>query len=66
MEEKDLKKAQKKFINAIYCYLMYFSSPFVKDDPKLVTKIVKELSLDAERRRYLRRNIGIQTIGFGG
>ena len=38
MEDKGLKKAQKKFINAIYCYQKYFSSACVKDDPKLVRK----------------------------
>ena len=44
---------------------MYFSSTCVKDDPKLVRKIVKELSSDAERLRLLCRHIEIQTIGFG-
>ena len=38
----------------------------MKDDPKLVTKIVKDLSSDAERHFFLRRNIEIQTTGFGG
>ena len=57
MEEKGPKKAQKKLINAIYFYQMYFSSACVKDDKKLVTKIVKELSSGAERHRFLRRNI---------
>ena len=40
MEEKGLKKAQKKLINAIYIYQIYFSSACLKDDPKLVTEIV--------------------------
>ena len=66
MEEKGLNKAQKKLINATYCYQMYFSSTCVKYEPKLVRKIVKELSSDAARHRFLRRNIEIQTIGFGG
>ena len=66
MEEKGLKKAQKKLINSIYCYQMHFSSACVKDDPKRVRKIVKELSSDAERHRFLCRNIEIRTIGFGG
>ena len=66
MEEKGLKKAQKKIINAIYYYQMYFSSACVKDDQKLVRKIVKELSLDAARHCFVRRIIEIQTIGFGG
>ena len=66
MEEKGLKKAQKKLINAIYCYQMHFTSACVKDDPKFVTKIVKELSSDAVRHRFLCRNIEIRTIGFGG
>ena len=66
MEEKGPKKAQKKLINAIYCYQMYFSSACLKDDPKMVTKIVKELSSDVARHRFLRKNIEIQTIGFGG
>ena len=44
---------------------MYFSSDCVKDDPKLVRKIVKELSSDAARLRFLCRNIEIRTIGFG-
>ena len=57
MEEKGLKKAQKKLINAIYCYQMYFSYACVKDDPKLVRKIVKDLSSDAKRHRFLRRKI---------
>ena len=61
-----MKKAQKKLISAIYCYHMYFLSACVKDDPKLVRKIVKELSSDAARHRLLHRNIKIQTIGFGG
>ena len=34
MENKGIKKAQKKLINAIYCYQMYFSSACVKDDQK--------------------------------
>ena len=38
----------------------------MKDDPKLVTKIVKEVSSDAARHIFLRRNIGTRTIGFGG
>ena len=38
----------------------------MKDDPKLVTKIVKDLSSDAARHRFLHRNIEIHTIGFGG
>ena len=38
MEEKGLEKAQKKLINAIYCYQMYFSSACVKDDLKLHVK----------------------------
>ena len=66
MEEKGLKKAQKKLINAIYCYQMYFTSACVKDDPKLVRITVKELSLEAARLRLLLRNIEIRTIGFGG
>ena len=66
MEKKRLKKAQKKLINAIYCYQVYFSYACVKDDPIMVRKIVKELSLDAARHRFLRRNIDIRTIGFGG
>ena len=66
MEEKGLKKSQKNLINAIYCYQMYFSSTCVKDDPKLVRKIVKELSSDAARHHFLYRNIEILTIGFGG
>ena len=37
MEEKGLKKAQKKLINATYFYQMYFSSTCVKDETKLVT-----------------------------
>ena len=41
MVEKGLKKAQKKLINAIYCYQIYFSSACVKYDPELVRKIVK-------------------------
>ena len=57
MEEKGLKKAQKKLINIIYCYQMYFSSACVKDDPKLVKKIVKELSSDAASHHFLCRNI---------
>ena len=52
-----MKKAQKKLINTIYCYQMYFSSSCGKDEPKLVTKIVKELSSDAARHRFLCRNI---------
>ena len=66
MEEKGLKKAQKKLINSIYCYQLYLSSACVKDDPKMVRKIVKELSSDAERHCFLCRNIDSQTIGFGG
>ena len=66
LEEKGLKKAQKKLINAIYFYYMYLSSACVKDDQKLVIKIVKELSLDAARHRFLRRNIELQKIGFVG
>ena len=66
MEEKGLKKAQKKLVIAIYSYHMYFSYACVNDDPKLVNKIVKELSLAVARHRDLRRNIDIQTIGFGG
>ena len=65
MEEKGLKKAQKKLINSIYCYQMYFSYSCVKDDPKLVRKIFKGLSSDAARHRFLQRNVGIQTIRFG-
>ena len=38
----------------------------MKDDPKLVRKIVKELSLDAARHRFLCRNTEIRKIGFGG
>ena len=65
MEEKGLKKSQKKLVNAIYCYQIYFSSACVKDDPKLVRKIVKDLYLDAARHRFLCRNIEIRKIGFG-
>ena len=57
MEEKGTKKAHKKLINAIYCCQMYFSSACMKDDPKLVREIVKELSSDAARHCFLRRNI---------
>ena len=32
----------------------------------MVRKIVKDLSSDAERHRFLRRNIEVRTIGFGG
>ena len=66
MEEKGLNKSQKKLINYIYCYQIYFSSACLKDDPKLVTKIVKELSSDATRHRFLHRNIEIRTLGFEG
>ena len=66
MVEKGLNMAQKKLINAIYCYQMYFSSACVKDKPKLVRRIVKDLYFDAARRHFLSRNIGVQTIGFGG
>ena len=59
MENKELKKAQKKLIKSMYCYQMYFPSACVKYEPKLVTKIVKELSSDASRRLSLRRNIEI-------
>ena len=45
---------------------MYFLYVCVKDDPKLVRKIVKELSSDAARHRFLCRNIGIRKIGFRG
>ena len=65
MEGNGMKKGQKNLINVIYCYQMYFSSACVKNDPKLVSKIVKELSSDAARHRFLRRNIEIRTIGFG-
>ena len=65
-EEKGTKKAQKKLVNSIYFYQMYFSSACVKDDQKLVRKIVKELSSDAARLHFLHRNIGIRKIGFGG
>ena len=61
-----MKKSQKKLINAIYCYHMYFSSACVKEDPKMVRKIAKDLFLDAARHRFLCRNIDIRTIGFGG
>ena len=61
-----MKKAQKKLINAIYCCQIYFSSDFVKDDPKLVTKIFKELSSDTARHCFLLINVDIQTVGFGG
>ena len=57
MEEKVLKKAQKKLINAIYFYQIYFSYDCVKDYPKLLTKIVKELSSNAARHRFLCINI---------
>ena len=66
MDEKGLKKAHKKLIKAIYYYQMYFSTACVKDDPNLVRKIVEELSLDAASHRFLRRNVEILTIGFGG
>ena len=36
----------------------------MKDEQKLVRKIVKELSSDAARHRSLRKNIGIRTIGL--
>ena len=45
---------------------MYLSSVCVKDDPKLVRKMVKELSSDSARPSFLCRNIEIRTIGFGG
>ena len=45
---------------------MYLSYACVKDDPKLVTKIVKELSSDAARHFFLRRNIEILPMDFGG
>ena len=45
---------------------MYFSSACVKDDPKLVKKIVKGISLEAARHHFLCRNIYIRTIEFGG
>ena len=45
---------------------MYFSSTYVKDEPKLVTKIVKDLFSEAARHRFLCRNIDIRIIGFGG
>ena len=38
----------------------------MKDEPKLATKIVKELSSDAARYRFLRRNIETRKIGFVG
>ena len=38
MEEKGMKKTQKKLTHTIYCYQMYFSSDCVKDDQKLVRK----------------------------
>ena len=60
-----MKKRQKKLINAIYCYHIYFSSVRVKDDTRLVRKIDNELSSDAARHRFLQRNVGIQTIRFG-
>ena len=66
MDGKGLKEAQKNLVNAIYCCQVYFSSAFVKDDPKLVRKIVKELSLGASRHCFLCRNIDILSIWFGG
>ena len=35
-------------------------------NPKLVTKTVNSLPSDAARRRFLRTNIKIRTLGFGG
>ena len=66
MEEKGLNKAQNKLVNSIYFYQMYFSYDCVKDDPKLVTKIVKGLSSDTASHRFPCRNIEILTVEFGG
>ena len=38
----------------------------MKDDPKLLGKIVKELSLDSESHHFLCRNIEILKIVFNG
>ena len=38
----------------------------MKDDPKLVGKIVKELSSDVARHRLLHINIEIRAIVFAG
>ena len=38
----------------------------MKDEPKLVRKLVKELSSDSTRHYFLHRNIEIRTIWLGG
>ena len=61
--EEGAEEAHKRHILLPYALLICLCEVY---DPKMVRKIVKELSLDAARHRFLCRNIEIRTIGFGG
>ena len=59
------KKTQKNLVHAIYCYEMNNSPACVKD-PKEVTRMLKKFTSDAAKKRFLRSNIEMRVIGYGG
>ena len=59
------KKTQKNLVHAKYCYEMNNSPACVKD-PKEVTRMLKKFTSDAAKKRFLRSNIEMRVIGYGG
>ena len=66
LKRKGAEKTQKKLIHAIYCYEMNNSSACVKGDPKEVTRMLKKFTSDTAKKRFLRSNIEMRVIGYGG
>ena len=65
-EEKSLKKSQNGLIHAIYRYQQYYSSACVKGDVRQVNQKLRKLKTPTAQYRFLRSNIIMRTIGFGG
>ena len=64
IKEKNLERASKEHIDALYYYQMYFSPPCWKGDPKIVATELKKLTSETMRYSALKENIMIRVKGL--
>ena len=63
---KGLDKSQGLLIQAIYRHAQFWSKACVKGDVRQVDRILSSLTTVTARRRFLRSNIEMRTLGLGG
>ena len=66
VKEVGMRKSQKKLIHSIYRHRQFWSKRCLKGNFKRVKQMLRKLSSDTARRRFLQEQIEMRVDGLGG